>query len=1058
MAQYEVTLRDYWRILRRRKGIVFFTGVLLCFFSFLIASVWQPDPLYNAVAKVQISLRQNLTGLYLQTIAYNSGDEIETQRAIITSHPVLKRTGSKLGLFTQATTADDSALVLLGLYTRINTSQEGFTNIISIETTDLSPPRARDLANTIAGVYRDYDHDLKNHQAVTHREFVEGQRGSARSALAEAEDAVRAYREKTDLISLESQASVNLQQITGAERDSQRLQQDLGIISDMAAEMEGQNGLSEKTLQGVSRIRVGEAFVSMSRQLNSLKLQRDGLLVQYTEDHPTILQLQVQIDQIGESLLGELKQRKQALQKDLAAERKLLSSLRGSYSQLPSMGLELSRLEREVAMRQQVVTALEEGYQEALIREADKVEEVTVLEWATTPTRPINPHHPLKRAIMGLLLGLILGVVFAVVAETLDTSIGTIEDVQEYTGMQVVGIVPFINVDDVRASLMRRDVDVSDDRLMQRKAQLVTYFDPQSTLAETYRTLRTNIEFVTVEKGAKCLMVTSSMHFEGKSTTISNLSMTMAQLGKRTLLVDCDLRKPSIARVFGLNKEPGVTEVIVGNHAWRDVIRTVTDIVTGGMGMEDILQTQGIGNLHIITSGSIPPNPTELLNSRAMAEFIDEIKEEYDVVLIDSPPVLHVTDAAILGKKVDGTLVVYKAGEVARTSLKRSTSLLRSVEIELLGVVLNGIRAEMSSDFHDMGYNAYYAYGSEVTAPERPFAQRVQDTTRRWKKKFGLDVEADEPAVDLGGEGGRQNRTTAPVRLGDMSQSSPRSTVKRILAYLAIVVTGLGLLWQSGYLKKPLGLLPVLFGSVSPAVEDDVEDALGTAPGIAPGIVAAATDMSRQSGSYYVEATGVPDSAPSLQAAEMGSLDITMEESVTSHNLRGNHTLNSVVPDQTAHVNSVRIVVEDAEPYVIRVASYAPGSEWSAQAVDELRQGGESAFLAQKRIKGKLFERLIIGRFASWDDAFRHASDLQHREIVDQFSVLRLPYSVELARYGHREHANKVLEHLGDLTHAAHMRTTDAAISLQVGAFETAAEARHYIADVIEVQNASVDI
>lgn len=1052
MAQYEVTLRDYWRILRRRKGIVFFTGFLLCFFSFMIASVWQPDPLYNAVAKVQISLRQNLTGLYLQTIAYNSGDEIETQRAIITSHPVLKRTGSELGMFTQATTADDSALVLLELYTRINTSQEGFTNIISIETTDLSRPRARDLANTVAQVYRDYDHDLKNHQAVTHRVFVEGQRGTARAALVEAEDAVRAYREKTDLISLESQVSVNLQQITGAERDGQRLQQDLGIIGDMVMEMESQNGISEKTLQGVSRIRVGDAFVSMSRQLNSLKLERDGLLVQYTEDHPRILRLQVQIDQIGESLLGELRQRKQALRKDLATERKLLSSLRGSYSQLPSMGLELSRLEREVAMRQQVVTALEEAYQEALIREADKVEEVTVLEWATTPTRPINPHHPLKRAIMGLLLGLILGVVFAVVAETLGTSIGTIEDVQEYTGMQVVGIVPFINVDDVRASLMRRDVDVSDDRLMQRKAQLVTYFDPQSKLAETYRTLRTNIEFVTVEKGAKCLMVTSSMHFEGKSTTISNLSMTMAQLGKRTLLVDCDLRKPSIARVFGLNKEPGVTEVIVGNHAWRDVIRTVTDIVTGGMGMEDILQTQGIGNLHIITSGSIPPNPTELLNSRAMAEFIDEIKEEYDVVLIDSPPVLHVTDAAILGKKVDGTLVVCKAGEVARTSLKRSTSLLRSVEIELLGVVLNGIRAEMSSDFHDMGYNAYYAYGSEVTAPERPFAQRVQDATRRWKNKFGLDVEGDdEPAFDIRAEV-RKNRTTAPVRLGDMSQSSPRSTAKTVIVYLAIILTGLGLLWQSGYLKKPLGLIPVLFGSsVTPAVEDEVEAPNAT--------VNTATDGSSQSHSYHV-ATVVPALPPPYQAAELGSVELAMSESVAEHNLGRSQRYSPFAPDQSPHVNSVRIVVEDAQPYVIRVASYVPGSEWSAQAVDELRQGGESAFLAQKRIKGKLFERLIIGRFADWDDAFRHANDLQDREIVAQFSVLRLPYSVELAQYPHREHANKVLQHLGALTHAAHMRTDvgDAAISLQVGAFETADEARHYIADVIEVHNAAADI
>ena len=113
-------------------------------------------------------------------------------------------------------------------------------------------------------------------------------------------------------------------------------------------------------------------------------------------------------------------------------------------------------------------------------------------------------------------------------------------------------------------------------------------------------------------------------------------STLIAASGKRTLLVDCDLRKPSTARLFGLDKEPGVTEVVVGNYKWQDVARTVTDIVTGGMGMEDILQTQGISNLHIITSGAIPPNPAELLNSRRMTEFLDELREDYDVILIDT--------------------------------------------------------------------------------------------------------------------------------------------------------------------------------------------------------------------------------------------------------------------------------------------------------------------------------------------------------------------------------------------------------------------------------------
>lgn len=377
------------------------------------------------------------------------------------------------------------------------------------------------------------------------------------------------------------------------------MDQDLKGIDVMLAEISENKGLSERTIQGANRTRVGDAFITLSQQLNNLLLERKAMLVQYTEDHPKVQQVQVKVDELNKSLKDELKARRQALARDLQAARDLLDKSQTEYDQLPGKGLELGRLTREVNLRQQVVGVLEEEYQNARIREADEVEEVTVLQRAVTPSQPTNPHNPVQRAAMGVILGLVLGIVFAVVFESLDTSIGTVEDVQEYTGTQVVGIIPFIDIDDVRASLRRRGADVSDEKTVQRKAQLVVFFDHQSTMAESYRTLRTNIEFVTVEKGVRCLMVTSSMMREGKSTTIANLAMTMAQLGKRTLLVDCDLRKPTMAKLFGLDKEPGMTEVIVGNYDWHQVILTVTDIVTGGMGMEDILHTQGISNLHI---------------------------------------------------------------------------------------------------------------------------------------------------------------------------------------------------------------------------------------------------------------------------------------------------------------------------------------------------------------------------------------------------------------------------------------------------------------------------
>lgn len=964
MAQYEVTLRDYWRILRRRKGIVLFTAFLLGFFSFVIASIWKPQPLYRATAKVQINLHQNLTGLYLQTIAYNTGDAIETQQSIITSHPVLKRTAEGLGLLAWTKTAEDTAIVLNDLTSRIATSQEGFTNIIALSATDPQPEQARDLANRLALTYRDYDHEQKNQQAVRHRQFVEKQRGEARRALEEAENRVRAFREKSELISLESQASVNLQGITASEREVQRLQGDLGAVSNMVEEMERNDILSDETLQGASIRRVGETFMALSRQLNDLKLQRDGLLVQFTPDHPNVRQIQVKIDQLGRDLMGELRQRREALRRDLATERNRLAQLREQYNLLPSRGLELSRLQREQAMRQEVVRVLEESYQEALIREADKVEEVTVLERALTPSTPMNPHHPLRRAVMGVILGLVLGVVFAVVAETLDTSIGTIEDVQEYTGTQVVGIVPFIDVDEVRASLQRRGIDVSDERTVQRKAQLVAYFDPQSTLAETYRTLRTNIEFVTVERGAKVFMVTSSMHHEGKSTTIANLSMTMAQLGKRTLLMDCDLRKPSTARLFGLDKEPGVTEVVVGNYEWKDVVRTVTDIVTGGMGMEDIMQTQGISNLHIITSGAIPPNPAELLNSRRMAEFIDELREAYDVVLIDTPPILHVTDAAILGKRLDGALMVYKAGDVARTSLKRSTTLLRSVDIDLLGVVLNGIRAEMSSDYQDLGYNAYYAYGSDVAEPERTLEQRVQDWTRRVKKKLGIGSEETprhRQTWDHDDEPESIDAEKANEEDFDFEEEETHP-LRRAASWVVLLGVLAGGLWQSGAFpwaaQRLAGGLPA--DEAPPAAVESV----------------------------VVERVAPARPAPSPVDLASATPQAVRERSGSTASPGGRLPAAVAAPDP-----SPSVVLSD-RPYTIRVASYPEGSRWAVSTQRDLRERGEPAFFSPVAVEGERYQRLLVGRFASWESAYAEARRLRADGALDQFTVLRLPYAI----------------------------------------------------------------
>ncbi len=1042
MAQYEVTLRDYWRILRRRKGIVVFTAFLLGFFSFVLATIWQPIPIYSATAKVQL-VSSSTSSMVSLLEAYGGGggggDELETQMSVITSFPLLKRVIRELGLPAE----NDTAQVVLDLQARLNIDQEGYASILLVSVDDVSPEQAAGLVNGVSRVFVEYSDEQKNQQSLDHLSFVENQLLGAKGLLLEAEEEARRYREENDIVSIDAEASVLLGQITDGERSKVRLEQVLKVIGGMLEEIEKEQELSIKTLQGVGREQVGETFMIFVQQLNSLRLDRDALLVQFTENHPAVRQIQAKVDLMIQNMTGELRQRRHTINGDLGGVVSQLKTLRESYSDLPARGLELGRREREVYLRQEVVTLLAQEYETARIRAADLVETAKVLQEAIVPTQAINPHNPVQRAVMGMILGLVLGVVFAVVAETLDTSIGTIEDVQEYTGAKVVGVIPFIRVESVEASMRRRGREIASERMLQRMAQLVAYFDPQSTLAETYRTLRTNIEFVTVEKGDKTIMVTSSTSGEGKSTVMANLAMTMTQLGKRTLLVDCDLRKPTVARMFGLDKEPGLAEVIVGNYAWNEVIRTVTDIVTGGMGMEDLMQTQGISNLHIITSGAIPPNPAELLNSSRMTEFITEVREAYDIVLFDAPPILHVTDAAILGKQVDGLLMVYKAGDIPRTSLKRAVNLLNSVGIDLLGIVLNGIRAEISADYYDFGYSSYYAYGAEEE-PELTWLEKAQDYVFNWRERGEEDVDGDYEEGDEEGDEDSERRRGNEGRIeglgkeedpagleedlyGDEGEERAASgQLGRVSAFVLLLLTGLGIAWQSGYMQRPLGLVPVF----------DHYNRVGAMGGVVAAVPVATLESEQAE-------TRVAEVAVAHEPERTASVAQVVEE----------HLDRPVIAEVPAHLD-LSLDVVDAPggrslPYTLLLTSYKQTSQWAVPNLNKLRQAGQMAFLVPASAQEPNL-RLMAGSFANWDAAFREGHQLREGAIISSFTPAHLPFAVELGRFANSEQTLTFLQHLGDRARYSYVQAlADGSQRVLAGAFETQQEAAAALAQLV---------
>ena len=245
-----------------------------------------------------------------------------------------------------------------------------------------------------------------------------------------------------------------------------------------------------------------------------------------------------------------------------------------------------------------------------MIKEAEQIEEVSIVRPATEPDAPLGG-ETLNTFMVGALLGLALGLVLAFIRETLDTSIGTIEDVEAYLGVPVLGVVPHIDSRETVQRILERRPALAqiDPEALLSHSLLITHFDPKSPVAEAYRTLRTNIQFARMERSGKVLVVSSPTLQEGKTTTIVNLALTMAQSGQKTLLVGANMRRPSIHRFFGIEREPGLSNILVGSAQWRDCIRTVADILMGRFEMEDIMAAPGLDNLHIIEAGPDPGQP-----------------------------------------------------------------------------------------------------------------------------------------------------------------------------------------------------------------------------------------------------------------------------------------------------------------------------------------------------------------------------------------------------------------------------------------------------------------
>ena len=839
MPQFDVTLRDYWRILRKRKTIVIFATAMLGITGYVTALMPTPPLRYEASTKIQFEQSQSPQVAYIA--ALGGSNALETEQTVITSYPVVTRVAHRVGILdTTQASHDEKIRAILRVRGMIQTEVEGLTNIITIRVTGNDPYKTQEIADAVAEEYRSYNFELKNAKVLGALNFIKAQRDTVQRRLRSAQNRLKDFQEHTQIISIMTRTSNLLAQIEIVREQHDHTQTLHNNIAQLIEEVDETGVASEAALATIPPEEAGPRFSQLTTQLQLLNQEKNRLLVRFTLRHPAIVDIDVNKRIVLDEMVNSLRRQKNTVSARLANVKRSLDELEDRYRELPQLAIELGDLERDVNTQTELLLTLEEEFQQSQILQSGEVPEVNILQQALRPSSPVNPSTPRTSATIGAILGLILGVVFALVAETLDTSIGTIQDVEEFLGVSVVGIIPQVDIEDMKEAMERSGLDPNDQELVERRVRLAAHFEPQSTIAESYGGLRTNIQFATLDKGAKLISVTSASHQEGKSTTTANLAMTLAQAGNRVLLVDGDLRRPTVARIFGLNREPGLTDVILGNYSWREVARTVTDITVGGLGLEDIMMMPGMDNLNIITSGLIPPNPAEITDSRRMTEFLNEVKGAYDVVLVDSPPTLQATDATIIGTRVDGVILVYKIGQVSRSALHRAKLQLDAVNVPVLGIVINGLRAEVSEDFRDLRYYSYYSSASkDEEQSANPIIRAYQRAGRRSRIAYNSLQEKAAPYVE-------QIADTLGIELASDEHvddtETPTSKAKKVglivlWTSLALFVLA-GLIWQARLIGSVAGRGPVNqsrnVADLEPVAltshEDGVEDSAAVDP------------------------------------------------------------------------------------------------------------------------------------------------------------------------------------------------------------------------------------
>ena len=677
------SLVEYYALLRRRRAIILQAFVLISVLGIAQASL--NKNVYESSAKLLVegpSYNMNTVDSSNPLAALfqmNQQQTVDTQVEVLQAQPLLDQVEKQVGPAS------------------LSVSNLKETNVIEVTAESSDPKIAAAAPNTLLQLYIAQDTDNSLGEMERARQFVIKQGNLTHQKLTATEAALKEFKQRNHIAVLTRNRDDQIALVTELTGAQQKLQSDLAALRSQIASERRELNRTPATIETQTH-GTNTVIAGLQDEVRKLEVQRLGMVQPggWTSEAPPVRALDAQIAGLRERLasqpalatsvsigpstfyqslqekIADLEAQLPVVQTQMALNNAVLNKAASEVGDYAGLELTLDRLTRRHDTAQEADKNFSDQLNDLNLREKAHHATARLIESAQVPNAPIRPKR-LQSVVFACLLGLFIGVCLALLQEFLDDRINSVDDAARVLALPSLGYVPALSAAD---------------------AHLLPQMMGRGAASESYRVLRTNILFATVDAPARTLLVTSANTSEGKTTTAANLAFAMAMDGKRVILVDTDLRRPSLHQLLELPPVPGLTDVLLGRSP---------------------LQPQEVmPGLSVLTAGSAPPNPGELLGSRKFRNLVEELTTQADLVIFDSPPVLVAADAAILAAQMDGTILVVETGVTKKADARRTLQLLKHARAAVLGVAYNKLRAQEGQGYYD--YSEHYG-GQRLSSP-----------------------------------------------------------------------------------------------------------------------------------------------------------------------------------------------------------------------------------------------------------------------------------------------------------------------------------------------------